>query len=398
MKSILEFLPLLAISLVLLILFESGFIDDLLLPDEAPPANSGAPHDNTYSPYEDIAIEAAPETAHDIKRRTFEDGPPSRAPWMIDVPALKPRHVANDGKVMRAVDAGYFWMGNDNFPPASPARWEYVDAFYVDETETTVKEFLKFVKDGGYFKRHLWSDDGWSYIKNQVPAREAPSAFVPVYEQGHAPNYKVDPANPANPPSGTPAGHTIMVTDVKISDPVYISYGVSKGSDISDYPIIAVTYYEAEAYARWVGKRLPTEKQWEKAARGGDTRAYPWGDEYHEVPVEQGDRTSGVTLVEGNTGLRRPTPVGSYDQPSPYGVLDLVGNVSEWCRNVYVDSPLDAPRDLPSAQSLRSVRGADYASSQAKEYHVSWRRYALPSDWYTRRGFRCVIEAKDLKD
>ncbi|WNF28123.1 formylglycine-generating enzyme family protein [Streptomyces sp. C11-1] len=113
-----------------------------------------------------------------------------------------------------------------------------------------------------------------------------------------------------------------------------------------DHPVIGVSWDEASAYCRWLGERtgdpgvrLPTEDEWERAARGDDGREFPWGDEY---------RTGLANLVD--LGLGTTTPVGSFPEgASPFGVLDMAGNADEWTSTLYAPYP-GAPADVPQVE------------------------------------------------
>ena len=211
------------------------------------------------------------------------------------------------------VPRGPFLYGDEK--KTATIEYDYLIEIY----PVTNGQYRGFIQAGGYVNKEYWSGDGWKW-KNQEKA----------------------------------------VKPDQWSDSNWIQ---------PDYPVIGVSYYEAEAYAKWAGKRLPTEEEWEKAARGNDGRAFPWGDEF--------DHEKCNSRESGNDA---PTPVTKYvNGLSPYGCYDMSGNVWEWTASWY-------------DKETRVIRGGAWLYG-AWFLRSSYRVWYDPSRGDNYIGFRCVKDA-----
>ena len=245
------------------------------------------------------------------------------------------------------VPAGAFEMGDrkgDGLARERPAHRVDLSAFYISKYEITNRAWKKFRDDPGYDDPKFWPD-----------GRIVPRDQVPYWTQ------------PNNHGGGTP--------------------------DSDDYPVIGVNWDAATAYCAWLsartGKhyRLPTEAEWEKAARGTDGRRYPWGN----------DIDPSVANYVGAQKFDTVQPVGFYEHgASPYGAFDMAGNVLEWCRDwydrdYYAVSPRKNPQG-PATGAYRVVRGGSFFV-EAMDLRTTARSAAWPSFLGHRMiGFRPVRE------
>jgi sulfatase modifying factor 1 len=265
---------------------------------------------------------------------------------------------------MARVPAGEFVMGSprgsDGFEDEQPQRRVYLSGFRIDVREVTNADYEKFVRATGH----------------RMPANANPSSSL--WENNE-------------PLAGS-----------------------------ADHPVVNVSWDDAVAYCLWRGKRLPTEAEWEKAARGTDGRRYPWGNEWDyqlansasfwagkTVEFASGDEWNAfwmkgdgarISRERGLKGEVLTLPVGSFPTAvSPYGVLDMAGNASEWVQdwydpNYYTRAPLSDPAG-PERGAVKVQRGGSWLKP-ALSMRTTDRDYGDPNSRPSGAGFRCAKDER----
>lgn len=226
------------------------------------------------------------------------------------------------------IPAGEFIMGSDegeNYDE-QPKRKVFLDAFYIDEYLVTNAQYKEFIESTGHKAPYI--DKFWAIKYNWQ-------------ENSY--------------PSGT-----------------------------GDHPVVLVSWYDAATYAKWAGKRLPSEAEWEKAARGTDGRVWPWGDEW----------LKGKSASHGCGSLM---PVGMFEEGnSPFGCYDMAGNVWEWVadwhkEDYYRHAPAMNPKG-PDEGEFRVLRGGSWIHDAGSSRCA--RRYSRPPEYADNYiGFRCAKDA-----
>lgn len=244
------------------------------------------------------------------------------------------------------IPAGEFLMGSptgEGRAAERPQHTLYLPDYYIARTPVTNAQFGRFIEDGGYQRQEFWTEAGWRV--KEKSGWEQPR-FV----------------------------KTLFWKNKRWNRP--------------DQPVVGVSWYEALAYARWVGGTLCSEAEWEKAAswdpRAGHKRRYPWGDTWSSFRCNSDEKGPG-----------RTTPVGwhSPDGDSPYGVADMAGNVWEWCRSRSAAYPYDRAdgREELEGVAPRVLRGGSWKRNRYNARCAFNDCRANPDTHDADRGFRLVV-------
>lgn len=247
---------------------------------------------------------------------------------------------------MVPIPAGDFIMGSMNADPycssdEMPQHTVYLDAYQICKFEITNAQYKKFIDAGGYHNRNYWSTAGWLWLESYV-----------------------------------------------INEPLIVN---------TNYPVTGISWYEAEAFCLWIGARLPTEAEWEKAARGNNSNYHwPWGYDWDSTKCNNICGTYNHPEAPPDT-FTNTSPVGYFitDQ-SPYGVFDMSGNVSEWVNDWYSPSyysvsPINNPAGPADFESnwCKVIRGGSFIN-EAGDCRSASRNWYYNNYDKNNIGFRAV--------
>jgi formylglycine-generating enzyme required for sulfatase activity len=231
-----------------------------------------------------------------------------------------------------------FTMGSRFHPREAPARFVFVSEFEMAHIPVMVSQYAVFVESGAVNEQRWWDEAGWAWLNGELDGWGRENRRLPD------------------------------------------GWDAQKKKTL--HPVVGVTAYEAEAYCKWLSAqknkivRLPSEEEWEYAARGDDRRPFPWGEEFELQRANTAEKELFETLAVGS----------SPSDSSPFGVLDMGGNVQQWTSSPYTA----LPDEIQPPGVLRVARGGSFNDTIFGS-RTSYRRAYPPGYFYPFLGFRLVV-------
>ncbi|WP_204282008.1 formylglycine-generating enzyme family protein [Pontibacter burrus] len=337
----------------------------------------------------------------DEARASCHESMPSRFTTTVKSDSIKKGEVSHEGMVW--IKGGAFYMGaadTEGRQDEYPLHQVKVDGFWMDVTEVTNAQFASFVEATGYVTTAERVPE-WEEIRKQLPPgtpKPADSLFV------------------AASLVFTPPAHAITLQDARQwwswTKGASWRHPQGPGSNLEgkeQHPVVHVSWDDAVAYATWAGKRLPTEAEWEFAARGGiENQPYPWGTEAIEKGKPKSNTWQGQ-FPNQNSNWDKHTGIASVSSyaPNAYGLYDMAGNVWEWCADWYdaeyyislkeqvsynPNGPARSNDPTEAYVPKKVMRGGSFLcnDSYCKGYRASARMKSSPDTGLEHTGFRCV--------
>lgn len=283
---------------------------------------------------------------------------------------------------MVRIPAGDFIMGSDDvdtekrttqygfgkplYLDEHPSHRVRLPTYYIDRYEVSNARYRDFVTRNNYWVPDVWKDNGY-LLTRQVLA----VADVDTLRRLAADTFRLDL-------------DTRNMTRDALLDAID-----HQRSKLDRLPVTGVSWQDADAYCRWSGRRLPTEQEWEKAARGTDKRVYPWGNDWDADRANMGG---------GHGWEYGVAPVGSYPQgTSSFGVHDMAGNAMEWVADWYAPYPGSHYQSEDFGRKFKVVRGGSWGGlghyAISYFYRTTYRFFLAPASRFPDLGFRCARDA-----
>ncbi|TSD99835.1 formylglycine-generating enzyme family protein [Skermania sp. ID1734] len=301
---------------------------------------------------------------------------------------------------MAWVPGGTFWMGSEDFyPEERPVHQVTVDGFWIDTHPVTVSQFRRFVRETGHVTTAESAPDATEY-PGADPELLVPGSLV-----------------------FTPPDHPVPLDDYRrwwsYVPQADWRHPEGSGSNLGGrdrHPVTHVSYFDARAYAQWAGKELPSEAEWEFAARGGlDRKPFVWGDEHSPRGRPGGNVWQGRFPWENllEDGFAGTSPVGKF-RPNGYGLFDMAGNVWEWTSDRYTADHAASGKNVKAAKSCciprnpriehaltdggeghsrRVIKGGSHlcAPNYCLRYRPAARQGETEETSTCHLGFRCIV-------